>query len=236
MTGQTLWRLALMFDFPSHDLAALAKALVRLGPMLRSAAPGHHMRLGVADRHADLGETAARAPGKGWADVDGAIEVTIANDRTQEIADICRSLRPVMEEFCDAASVHVMAGPMFNMVPVSPGGTFLSLAFRRDPALSQAQFRDWWFNHHAGLAIPVLGEALLAYDQVHVEQPVSMEAAQAFGARHVEYDAYDNLTWQDRSGYLRSVSDPDKMGPLLADEIGSIDQTSRRSAIMSEIV
>ncbi len=232
---QTHWRLALMFDMPGHDLAALAKALVRLGPVLRETAPGHPMRLGVADRHADLGETAARASGKGWADVDGAIEVSVANERTGEIAGICQSLRPVMEEFCNAASVHVMAGPMFQMVPVRPGCTFLSLAFRRDPAISQAQFRDWWYHHHAGIAIPVLGEAMLAYDQVHVDQPVSMAAAEAFGVRHVEYDAYDNLTWQDRNGYLGSISDPVAMGPLLADEIGSIDQTSRRSAIMSEI-
>ncbi len=191
--------------------------------------------MGVADRHADLGEWAERKDGKGFADVDGAIEISVANDRIGEVSEICRALRPVMAGFCDLATVQVMAGPMFHMVPVRAGGTFLSLAFRRDPATTSAQFRDWWFNHHSGVAIPVLGDGLLAYDQVHVEQPVSADAAEAFGAEHVEYDAYDNLTWTDRYGYLHSISDDEAMVPVYADEVGRIDPVGRRSAIMTEI-
>ena len=85
------------------------------------------------------------------------------------------------------------------------------------------------------MAIPVLGDGLLAYDQVHVEQPVSADAAEAFGAEHVEYDAYDNLTWTDRYGYLHSISDDEAMVPVYADEVGRIDPVGRRSAIMTEI-
>lgn len=232
---QTHWRLALMFDAPDHDLPALERELVRSGGALRAAAAGHHIRMGVADRHADLGEQAARHSENGWAGVDGAIEISIANDRTDEIPDICRELRPILAGFCDIESVDVMAGPMFHMVPVRPGGTFLSLAFRRNPAITSAEFRHWWYDHHSKAAIPVLGDGLLAYDQVHVDQAVSQSAARAFGTDYVEYDAYDNLTWVDRYGYLHSISDPVTMGPLLADEIGSIDPRSRRSAIMTEI-
>ena len=224
-----------MFDVPGHDLAELAMALVRSGEAIRTAGSGHHVRMGVADRHADLGEWAVRDDNKGWADVDGAIEITITNDRKDTIPGICRALRPVMEEFCDPGAVPVMTGPMHHMVPVRAGDTFLSLAFRRDPTLTSAQFKDWWYNRHSKVAIPVLGDGLFAYDQVHVENALSLAAAEAFGADYVEYDAYDNLTWADRYGYLHSISDEAAMVPVYADEVGKIDPIGKRSAIMTEI-
>jgi hypothetical protein len=232
---QTHWRLAFMFDAPDHDLAALSGAMTRSGTGIRALAAGHHVRMGVADRHSDLGTSALRQADKGWADVDGAIEFSIANERVAEIPDLCRALRPVIAAFCSLDTVDVMAGPMFHMVPVRPGGTFLSLAFQRDPAVTSAGFRDWWYNRHAALAVPVLGGGLLAYDQVHVDHPISLAASQAFGSSHVAYDAYDNLTWADRYGYLDSISDAAAMGPLMADEAGFIDAASRRSAIMTEL-
>ncbi len=232
---QSHWRLALMFDAPEHDLAVLASALSLSGEAIRHAALGHHVRMGIADRHADLGDFSARTAAKGWADVDGAIEISIANQSKGEIPRICRALQPLMAGFCDLATVDVMAGPMHHMVPVRAGDTFLSLAFRRDKAITSAQFQDWWYNRHSKVAIPVLGDGLLAYDQVHVEQSLSRAAAEAFDADYVEYDAYDNLTWHDRYGYLHSISDEVAMGPVYADEVGYIDPTSRRSAIMTEV-
>ncbi|MEY4161140.1 MAG: hypothetical protein RLZZ136_1761 [Pseudomonadota bacterium] len=232
MAVQTHWRLALMFDTKESDLA---DALSQFGPAIRAAALGHLVRMGVADRHIDLGDFARRDPAKGYVDVDGAIEVSVANDRIAVIPTICASLKPLMADFCDLASVHIMTGPTHNMVPVREGGTFLSLAFRRDPANTSAMFRDWWYNRHSKVAIPVLGDGLLAYDQVHVEQAPSLAAAKAFGADYVEYDAYDNLTWVDRYGFLHSLSDTEAMLGVYADEVGQIDPIGRRSAIMTEI-
>lgn len=235
MDVQSLWRLALMFDAPGNELDALAKALARSGPSIRHAARGYAVRMGIADRHPDLGASALRDPGKAWADVDGAIEITLPTVSVEEIEGICRELRPIVAELSQPGSVQVMAGPMFSMVPVQPGHTFLSLAFRRDPAITSPEFREWWFNHHSGVAIPVLGSGLLAYDQVHVEQEASIAAAHAFGSDHGGYDAYDNLTWADRYGYLDSISDEQAMIAVFADEVGKIDPGSRRSAIMTEI-
>lgn len=232
---QTLWRLALMFDAPGNDLVVLEQSLVKAGDSIRKVALGNPVRMGIADRHLDLGEWALRNADKGWADVDGAIEITTPAQPGDVVAGICRNLRPIMASFCDLASVAVMTGPVFSMVPVRTGRTFLSLAFRRDPALTSAEFRKWWYDHHSGVAILVLGEDLLAYDQVHVEQQQSIEAARAFGSDYTTYDAYDNLTWADRYSYLHSISDEDAMVPVYADEVGRIDPASRRSAIMTEI-
>lgn len=232
---QTLWRLALMFDAPGSSLADLGRALAGAGDSIRQAARDNPVRMGVADRHPDLGHWVQRVAGDNRANLDGAVEVSLAANLRDTIPEICGDLRPIMANFCDLASVDVMTGPMFNMVPVRSGRTFLSLAFRRDPALTSWEFRDWWRYQHSQVAIPVLGDDLLAYDQVHVEQDASIDAAQAFGSRYTAYDAYDNLTWDDRYGYLHSISDKQAMAPVYADEVGRIDPVGRRSAIMTAI-
>lgn len=232
---QTHWRLALMFDGPEHDLAGLEQALKSASGAIRVAAGAHAVRIGIADHHPDLGGGDGGQNAANWRGVDGAIEVSIANEHIGKINDICQRLRLILSGFADIASVEVMAGPMFEMVPVRSGGTFLSLAFRRDPAISSQQFSDWWLHQHAPMAIPVLGSGLLAYDQVHVDMAVTEQAATAFGVPAMEYDAYDNLTWEDRYGFLKSCSDTEGMAELSRDEIGHIGNGVRRHALMYEV-
>ena len=133
-------------------------------------------------------------------------------------------------------AIAVMAGATHFMVPIKAGNTFLSLAFRRYPGTSVEQFRTWWHDQHAPLAIPALGEGLLAYDQVHVDREISRAAAEALGVADVEYDAYDNLTFASRAGFLEACSrDPEGMARLAVDEMGRIDDPTRRHALMLEI-
>jgi hypothetical protein len=145
-------------------------------------------------------------------------------------------LRPLLAEFADLASVEVMAGPIFSMLPARPGNAFLSLAFRRCPGTTSQQFREWWLQQHSRIAIAALGPGLLAYDQVHVDQAASKSAANALDVPYVEYDAYDNLTWRDHHAFLESCTqDLEGMARIRADEIGRIDDTSRRHSLMREI-
>jgi hypothetical protein len=91
-------------------------------------------------------------------------------------------------------------------------------------------------NQHSRIATPVLEPELLAYDQVHVDHAVSQSVAAAFGVPYVEYDAYDNLTWQDRRAFVNSCTkDLEGMARIAADEVGRIDNSSRRHALMREI-
>jgi hypothetical protein len=71
------------------------------------------------------------------------------------------------------------------MVPPHDGEAFLSLAFKCDPAIAPAQFRAWWLEQHSQIVIPVLGDGLLAYDQVHVDPAATAAVARAFGAEPV---------------------------------------------------
>ena len=49
---------------------------------------------------------------------------------------------------------------------------------------------------------------MLAYDQVHVDHALGDQAAVDAGFASRSYDSYDNLTWADFDGFVRSVSSP----------------------------
>lgn len=231
---QTHWRLALMFDAARGNRAALAAGLVAARREIAAAAAGHPVRCGAAiaegDDHGSPAHEAAS-----WRGVDGAIEVTLPNRSEGRVPEICRALRPLLERLAEPGSVEVMAGATHFMVPMREGGTFLSLAFRRYPGTTVQQFRDWWQFQHGPLAIPVLGAELLAYDQVHVDRATSRAAAEALGVADVEYDAYDNLTFASREAFLRSCSDAAGMARIAEDEVGRIDDGTRRYALMREL-
>lgn len=233
---QTHWRLAFMFDAPGGDLDALAEALEALRGDIAAAALDNAVRMGVAIVAArELTGEAAHAI-LDWRTVDGAVEVSIPNGDEAAVPSICGAMRVILDRIAEPGSLEVMTGAMHHMVPVRPGGVFLSLSFRRGEGTTVAQFRDWWYNQHAPLCIPILGEGLLAYDQVHVDEAASRAAADVLGVPYVDNDAYDNLTWPDHPGYIRSTTgDPEGMGRIAEDEVGRIDNTTRRHALMREI-
>lgn len=235
MAVQTHWRLAAMFDAPRRDIAALETALAAAGGAIRAAAGGFPVRIGLDDGRTMTGDRDDDYDLSAWRPVHGAIEVSVPNADCGAIPGICRALSPIVAGLAEPGSIEAMTGPMHHMVPVRAGGAFLSLSFRRFPGTTEQQFRDWWLLQHSQVAIPVLGEDMLAYDQVHVDQPSSREAAAAFGVPYVEYDAYDNLTYRDYAGFLRSVADAAGMNTIADDEIGRIDNNSRRHAFMREV-
>lgn len=230
------WRMAFMFDAHHGAFESMEGNLVRIASEVRQLAGDAHVRLGVADRHPDLfvEDKTGRGKIKGRS-VDGAIEISVAASRRTELPEIARAVSKILVGIAEPASLEVMAGPYYPMVPVRDGGTFLSLAFRRDPATTSAQFQRWWHDQHAVVAIPVLGAGLLAYDQVHVEAAATQELASQLDIAPVAYDAYDNLTWVDRYGYLTSISDIEGMLRIFQDEIGRIDHRTCRHALMSEV-
>jgi len=232
---QTHWRLAFMFDAVDGDLGRLVAGLRASNVAIRAAAAGHAVRIGTVIPVEDDNHGSAAHDADGWRTVDGAIEVTIANGGESAIPDICWSMRPVLEPLAAAGSIQVMAGATHFMVPIRPGNTFLSLAFRRYPGTTVEDFRRWWQFQHGPMAIPVLGEELLAYDQVHVDRAMSAAAAEALGVADFEYDAYDNLTFASRAAFLKACSDLEGMTRIAADEVGRIGNDTRRHALMLEI-
>lgn len=225
-----------MFDAPSGDVDALARALAEARGRIENAAQGNAVRMGVAIREdGDENPETAHAM-TDWRTVDGAIEVTIPNGGEAAVPEICREMRPILDDLAEPGSIEVMTGAMHHMVPVREGDAFLSLSFRRGVGTTVEQFRNWWYNQHAPLCIPILGPNLLAYDQVHVEEGASRAAAEALGVPFVDNDAYDNLTYPDRDGFIHSsTDDPEGMARIAEDEVGRIDNTTRRFALMRKV-
>jgi EthD domain len=223
-----------MFDAPDGDPDAFQASLQRRAKQIVAAAGDAHVRIGTADMHPDLNGLRQR-DGTRLHTVDAAVEVSVAAARIRELADIARSLRKPLTDLWRPSTLEIMAGPVFPIVPVRDGGVFLSLAFRRYPDTTSIAFREWWLRQHSAIATPILGDGLLAYDQVHVDQSASDTLAGAFGVDAVQYDAYDNLTWADRDAFLSSISDPAGMATISADEVGRIDDSSRRSALMRDL-
>jgi hypothetical protein len=231
------WRMAFMFDARGGDQAALEAGLAKAAEAIRRAAGEAQVRLGVPD---DSSAMNARQDGESydiaaWRGVDGAVEITVADARSGDLTDIARSVHGIIAPLAAPGSVEVMAGPMFCMVPVRDGEAFLSLAFKRYPGTTSEDFRNWWRFQHAKVAIPVLGAPMLAYDQVHVDPGVTEALARAIGVEPVLYDAYDNLTYENAAGFLASVADLPGMARIAEDELGRIDNTSRRHALMKRV-
>ena len=212
---QTHWRLAFMFDALDKDLDRLVERLTAARASILAAARGHAVRFGTVIPVEDGNPGSAAHDAGAWTTVDGAIEVTLANGSEGEILAVVGAMRPIVESVAAPGTTSVMAGATHFMVPIQPGNTFLSLAFRRYPGTSVEQFRTWWHDQHAPMAIPALGEGLLAYDQVHVDREISRAAAKVLGVADVEYDAYDNLTFASRAGFWRRAAAIPRAWPAL---------------------
>ncbi len=232
---QTHWRLAFMFDAAGGDMAALEEGLGKAREAILAAAGGNRVRIGVAMHDPAVDEREGAHDVANWRHVDGAIEVSIPNDHRAQVPEICTAMRPILDALAKPGSIEVMTGAMHHMVPAREGGAFLSLAFRRYPGTTVEQFRQWWYAQHAPLCIPILGEELLGYDQVHVDPDLTREAAAALGVPFIDYDAYDNLTYRSQEGFIISCSDEAGMTLIAHDEEGRIDNSSRRHALMRQI-
>ena len=231
------WRMAFIFDARDGAFEVMEQDLARAADQIRLLAGDAHVRLGVADRHPDLADLndPTEPDMETGRSVDGAVEISVSASRRDDLPGISVALGNILQGFAAPSSLEVMAGPYYSMVPVRDGNTFLSLAFRRDPAMTSAQFQRWWHDQHAVVAIPVLGPGLLAYDQVHVDAVTTEQLASAIRVAPVHYDAYDNLTWSDHRAFLQSISDQEDMARVYQDEVGRIDNSSRRHALMRKL-
>jgi hypothetical protein len=228
------WRLAFMFDARDGDLSRLESMLRRSTEEIVQSVGDAKVRLGVVDSHPDVTFMRQREPGV-MRSVDGAIEINVAASRASDLPNIAQSLRDTVKTVSSDGSLEILTGPVFSIVPVREGEVFLSLAFRRDSRTTSEEFRRWWLRQHSVIAAPVLGAGLLAYDQMHVEAYASEAIAFLIGVRPAYYDAYDNLTWADRDAFPASISDEAGMDAVVADEVGRIDNTSRRRSLMRRI-
>jgi hypothetical protein len=166
--------------------------------------------------------------------VAAALELTAPEEALGRLCDHSADITTALAPIVDLGASRLMAGMTHRVItPAAEGDTFLSLAFRRQPGTSIEDFRAWWLHQHAGVATRHLLPELLAYDQVHVDGALSERASIAAGVTYEPYDAYDNLTWASLDMCVRSTSKPGSEQEIYEDEIGHLDHSTYRGAIMA---
>ena len=194
--------------------------------------PKTHVRIGIRCENDPLGQSMgeARSP----TTVEGAVEITGGEGSSPELAAHAEQLGALLRPLIDVTQAALTVGPTHRIVEPKRGGVFLSLSFRRHPDTTVEQFRHWWLSQHAKVAVPRL-PGLLAYDQVHVDHELSRRASEAAALPYVPYDSYDNLTWASVEGFTQSTSDPTAMRAIYEDELGHIDHSTYRGALMDHL-
>jgi hypothetical protein len=165
--------------------------------------------------------------------VDGAVELTAAEEDLMALSGRAAEIGAVLDSAVDLGRSRLMIGITHRIVaPPQEGEIFLSLAFRRQPGTSIEEFRSWWLQQHSAVATRHLLPELLAYDQVHVDRELSERASAAAGITFEPYDAYDNLTWATLESSIGSTSKPGSEREIYEDEIGHLDHSTYRGAVM----
>ena len=167
--------------------------------------------------------------------VEGAVEFTVEEARLPELSAHASAMGDLLNDIADTDRSIVTVGHMHHIVEPSGGDIFLSLTFKRERGTTLKQLHEWWYNQHPLVVCPLMLPDMLAYDQVHVDHALGDQAAVDAGFAYRCYDSYDNLTWADFDGYVRSVSKPGFMDAIWADEIGHIDHLTYAGALMAVV-
>jgi hypothetical protein len=224
-------KMAFMLVAKSGHLSALRDTLGTSRNALQGAlSAGSPLRLGIRP-DADTGDGA----GRNFPVTDAAIETTVASTEVHELPAIASAWRKAVALDIDPQFCCAMAGECHEIIEPRPGEVFYSLTFMRNSEIDVADFRRWWLGRHGPLASELLRDDLLGYDQVHVDDQLSRRLCEAAGFDWPGYDAYDNLTWASLASYLKMADKADAMQALYQDELGHIDHSTYKGALLAEI-
>lgn len=110
------------------------------------------------------------------------------------------------------------------------GPLHISFVLRRNPAMSHAEFSDYWLNHHGKLAREApRRKSGTGYRQLHADPDASRELAAAVGIGRADYDGIVSSDHVEVERMKRIFSHPAVAETALGDERHFIDH--RHSAI-----
>jgi hypothetical protein len=219
--------------------ADFAEQLRSRRPELAAVADSVGAQLRVGVRHPRDEESLTddeRTPGSIQREtIDGAVEVSVAEQRLDELSARAGELGSVLADLSDTQKSIITLGVMHHVIEPRQGEVFLSLTFRRAPGTTLDQLHEWWLNQHAAIAMSFMLPETLAYDQVHVDHQLSEQASLAAGFAYRRYDSYDNLTWANYGEVFKSIDKPGAAEALYEDEVGHIDHSTYVGSIMAVV-
>ncbi|MCU1463701.1 MAG: hypothetical protein JWO37_3776 [Acidimicrobiales bacterium] len=190
------------------------------------------LRVGVRHPEDPLAGIAEETIDQPFGTVEGAIELSVGDESVDQLCAHASEVARVVDGLFDRDRSALAVGRVHPVVAKSEGQVFLSLAFARFPGTSVDEFRSWWLDQHSAVAVRLLGPELLGYEQVHVDRHASQRACSSAAIAYRPFDAYDSLTWGSVQSFLASVAKPGGREEMYADEMGHIDHSTYRGALM----
>jgi EthD domain len=234
-TGQSAVRLSFMLErhgeVGEDEFSAALGSLAAVLPSVVGDAAA--VRIGLRDPRDPLADVSEGAIESRIPPVLGAIEVTAPRTEVDGMEALAGTIGGHLVGLVDRERSAVSLGEVHAIIESRSGASFLSFAFQRYPGTSVEEFRHWWLRQHAAVAVRLLSPWLLAYDQVHVDRALSERVSRSANITFHPYDAYDNLTWASVEEFLASVSRPGGRDEMYQDEVGHIDHSSYRGALMA---
>jgi len=209
---------------------ALGRALgERLAMLRRRFEPDMKVLLGVAWENDPFQEVAGD---RNIESVDAFLQLRL----NREIPDtaLAQSLKNFASELADVVDIahSSLSAATTVTLSASEGDVFLAFVGRRRADISREQMSEHWLNHHAPLALSLMGPPVChyGYDQLHVDAKQSASLSQAAGFPFVDYDMGDAILIPDLERFLSVMSDPDIARRLYEDELRFLDTKSWRGA------
>ena len=235
-SNKTGARLSLILSPPAGVTdAALADRVVTLGARLRDTyGEGVQVRAGI--READDPMEHALGEARGKPDyVPAVLELTAPAASLGMLVRPAAAVGKILSDLVDTSRCALTVGMVHHVVPPRTGPTFVALACCRDPGKRADDFLAWWTDHHARLAVPLMGASVLAYDHVHVDKALSERASSEAGVNYFPYDAYESLSFASVEDFLAAASASGQAQRLVDDETGWVDHSTFRCSLMREI-
>lgn len=163
---------------------------------------------------------------------DAFLQINFPADTSDNtLVQAFRGLAAELGDLVDPAACSLSAGTALTLLKAQ-GDTFLAFVGRRCADMTNAQMSDYWLNHHAPLALSLMGPPICqyGYDQLHVDAESSARLSEAAGFPFVCYDMGDSIVIPDRERFLGVMAEPEIGSRLYEDECRFLDTTSWRGA------
>jgi hypothetical protein len=192
-------------------------------------------RLRVLALQAGVAERTPHAQVMRGVPFEAALEIGIEDAPLTRIIEAADGLGERLGPVVDAAESCALAGREYVF---SPGDTdtVLFVVIGRDLSLSFEDHHRHWLDRHGRLVKPGADASGTGYRQFHADPKASSYAARRTGLGRHEFEGIAVACYPDADGYLRVMSNADRLAPILEDERRFIDMETSSPGLYETVL
>jgi len=191
-------------------------------------------RLRVLALQPGLAERTPHARVMRGAPFEAALEIGIEDAPLTRIIETADGLGERLGPAVDLGASYALAGREYVF---SPGDTdtVLFVVIGRDLSLGFEDHHRHWLNRHGWLVKPGADASGTGYRQFHADPKASSFAARRSGVGRHEFEGIAVACYPDADGYLRVMSNADRLAPILEDARRFIDMETSSPGLYSTV-